>query len=298
MTSQFGRVITAMVTPFDNNDNVDIETAKVLADYLMQNGSDAIVVAGTTGESPTLTRDEEYALFTAVKNTVGNRGYVIAGTGSNSTTEAIEATHKAYELGMDASLQVCPYYNKPNQDGLYNHFKMIADAVPDMPMILYNIPGRTGVNLLPETVIWLAKDSKNIVGIKEASGNIEQTLAIRQALPEFGIYSGDDSLTLSLLAAGADGVISVASHLAGNEIQSMCTKFFSGDAVGATELNVSLFNLFKVLFISTNPVPIKTALSMGGFPVGSVRPPLAELSENDYNKLYETLSGYGLVGEG
>lgn len=297
MTSQFGRVITAMVTPFDNDGNLELETTKVLADYLMQNGSDAIVVAGTTGESPTLTRDEEYQLFEVIKNVVGNRGYAIAGTGSNSTYEAMEATHHAFELGMDASLQVCPYYNKPNQDGMYKHFRMIADAVPEMPIILYNIPGRTGVNLLPETVIWLAKDCKNIVGIKEASGIIEQTTAIRQALPEFAIYSGDDSLTLSLVAAGADGVISVASHLAGNEIQSMLNKFFSGDVAGAIETNVSLFNLFKTLFISTNPVPIKTALSMGGFPVGSVRPPLAELNEADYNKLYEVLTAYGLIQE-
>ncbi|MEO0378119.1 MAG: 4-hydroxy-tetrahydrodipicolinate synthase, partial [Cyanobacteria bacterium P01_A01_bin.17] len=228
MTS-FGKVLTAMVTPFDAEGKVDFGVAEKLAVHLVEHGSDALVICGTTGESPTLTWDEEYKLFQVVKDAIATKGQVIAGTGSNSTREAIEATQKAAKLGLDGVLQVVPYYNKPPQEGLYQHFQSIAEATPAMPIMLYNIPGRTGQNLQPETVAKLAEIS-NIVAIKEASGNFDQVSQIRRSTPpEFEIYSGDDSLTLPMLAIGCSGVVSVASHLVGEPLQQM-VQFFDGDA--------------------------------------------------------------------
>uniref|UniRef100_A0ACD5GQV0 4-hydroxy-tetrahydrodipicolinate synthase n=1 Tax=Desertifilum tharense IPPAS B-1220 TaxID=1781255 RepID=A0ACD5GQV0_9CYAN len=213
--SDFGRVLTAMVTPFREDGAVNYEVAEKLASQLADRGSDALVVCGTTGESPTLTWEEEYQLFQVVQKAVAGRAKVIAGTGSNSTTEAIAATQKAHKLQLDGSLQVVPYYNKPPQEGLYQHFAAIAKATPDLPIILYNIPGRTGQNLQPETVARLA-EIPNIVGIKEASGSLDQVSQVRRITPsDFAIYSGDDSLTLPLLAVGGQGVVSVASHLVG-----------------------------------------------------------------------------------
>jgi len=265
-----------MVTPFAPDGQVDYALAERLAVHLVAHGSDGLVVAGTTGESPTLTWEEEYELFRVVKAAVGERAQVLAGTGANSTREAVAATVKAAELGLDGSLQVVPYYNKPPQAGLLAHFRTIAQAVPDFPLMLYNIPGRTGVNLLPETVAALADKEANIIAIKEASGNLEQVAQLRRLVPSerLAIYSGDDSLTLPLLAVGAVGVVSVASHLVGVEIQNMVQAFFQGQPERAQELYNRIYPLFKALFATTNPIPVKRALELMGWSVGAPRLPL------------------------
>lgn len=284
-----------MVTPFRQDGSVNYEVAEKLAAHLAENGSDGIVVCGTTGESPTLTWDEEHQLFQVVKKAVAGKAKVIAGTGSNSTTEAIAATKKADKLSLDGSLQVVPYYNKPPQQGLYDHFAAIAHACPDLPIMLYNIPGRTGQNLAPETVAKLA-EIENIVAIKEASGNIENTCIIRTMTPEsFAIYSGDDFLTLPMLTMGAVGVVSVASHLVGKEIQEMIQGFEQGKTALAKELQLKLYPLFKVLFCTTNPIPIKAALKMQGWQVGKVRPPLCEMPEDLEQKLSAVLKDLSLI---
>ena len=273
----FGRVVTAMVTPFAEDGSVNYEVAEKLAVHLVENGSDGLVICGTTGESPTLSWTEEYELFKVVKQAVGDRAKIIAGTGSNSTTEAIAATQKAAKLDLDGSLQVVPYYNKPPQAGLYQHFKAIAEACPELPMMLYNVPGRTSCNLEPETVANLAQIA-NIVAIKEASGDLEQGCKIRCLTPaNFAIYSGEDALTLPLLTVGSSGVVSVASHLVGKEIQSMIEAFISGNNQQATEIQLKLFPLFQALFMTTNPIPLKTALNLQGWNVGNLRTPLCEL---------------------
>lgn len=291
----FGNVLTAMVTPFTDDGQVNYETAEKLASHLADHGTDTLVVCGTTGESPTLTWDEEFELFHVVQQAVAGKAKIIAGTGSNSTQEAIEATEKAAKLGLDGSLQVVPYYNKPPQSGLYQHFKAIAEATPEFPLILYNIPGRTGQNLLPETVVRLAEIA-NIVGIKEASGNLDQASQIRRNTPpEFAIYSGDDSLTMPLLAVGAKGVISVASHLVGSQLQTMVQAFRSGQVDTAIQIHLKLFPLFKALFLTTNPIPVKAALRLQGWQVGSTRLPLADPSEEVMQALKSVLVDLALL---
>ncbi|WP_256555990.1 4-hydroxy-tetrahydrodipicolinate synthase [Oscillatoria sp. HE19RPO] len=268
-----------MITPFNADGSVNYGVTEKLAAHLVEHGTDAVLVCGTTGESPTLTWDEEYELFQVVKKAVGSRGKVIAGTGSNSTREAIAATQKAAKIGLDGSLQVVPYYNKPPQEGLYRHFKAIAQSCPDFPIMLYNIPGRTGQNLLPETVARLA-EIPNITAIKEASGNLDQASLVRSLTPpDFQIYSGDDSLTLPLLSIGAAGVVSVASHLVGETLQSMIQAYETGKNQEATQLHLKLLPLFKALFTTTNPIPLKCALALQGWDVGSTRPPLCEASD-------------------
>lgn len=270
----FGRVLTAMITPFTPEGGVNYPVAEELAAHLVAHGTDTLVVCGTTGESPTLSWDEEYQLFDVVKRTVAGKAKVVAGTGSNSTQEAIAATQKADKLGLDGSLQVVPYYNKPPQAGLYQHFRAIAEASPDLPMILYNIPGRTGQHLAAETIIRLA-EVPNIVAVKEASGNLDQVSQVRRSTPPtFSIYSGDDSLTLPMMAVGADGVVSVASHLVGDLLQAMIQSFEQGQVQGAMAIHLRLFPLLKVLFMTTNPIPIKTALRLQGWQVGQTRLPL------------------------
>lgn len=290
-----GRVITAMVTPFDEQGNINYAVAEELANHLVEQGSDGLVICGTTGESPTLSWEEEYQLFQVVKKAVGNRAKIIGGTGSNSTKTAIEATQKLAKLGVDGSLQVVPYYNKPPQEGLYKHFQEIAESVPDFPIMLYNIPGRTGQNLLPETVAKLAEIS-NIIGIKEASGSLEQACKIRCLTDtSFVIYAGDDFLTLPLLTVGGVGVVSVASHLVGQQIQTMIKAFETNQTKQAIEINLKLFPLFKVLFCTTNPIPIKAALKLQGWKVGGVRPPLVELSSELEKELKVVLQDLSLI---
>ncbi|WP_277866152.1 4-hydroxy-tetrahydrodipicolinate synthase [Candidatus Synechococcus calcipolaris] len=293
--TDFGRVITAMITPFNGEGAVDYDLAAKLALHLVDHGSDALVICGTTGESPTLTWDEEFQLFQVVHQAVAGRAKVIAGTGSNSTQEAIHATVKAAEMGLDGSLLVVPYYNKPPQEGLYQHFRAIAAAVPSFPLMLYNIPGRTGQNLSTEIVFRLAEYG-NIVAIKEASGQLDQVSALRQGLPEtFRIYSGDDSLTLSLLAVGGYGVVSVASHLVGDELQQMIRAFCQGDVAKATHLHLKLFDLFKVLFVTTNPIPVKAALNLQGWPVGTPRLPLTAATPEICHQLAAAMKPLGLL---
>ena len=263
-----------MVTPFTQEGEVNYPIAEKLAVYLVKHGTDTLVICGTTGESPTLSWKEEYQLFQVVKQAVSGRAKIIAGTGSNSTQEAIEATQKANQLGLDGSLQVVPYYNKPPQEGLYQHFKAIAETVPELPLMLYNVPGRTGQNLAAETVGKLAQ-IPNIIAIKEASGNLDQVGEIRRLTPvDFTIYSGDDSLTLPLLSIGATGVVSVASHLVGNELQQMIQAFETGNVRAAAKIHLRLLPLFKALFLTTNPIPLKAALSLQGWQVGAGRLPL------------------------
>ncbi|MBD1870360.1 4-hydroxy-tetrahydrodipicolinate synthase [Oculatella sp. FACHB-28] len=283
--SNFGRVLTAMITPFKADGSVDYAVAEALAAHLVNHGTDSLVICGTTGESPTLSWDEEYELFKVVQQATAGKAKIIAGTGSNSTQEAIAATQKADKLGLDGSLQVVPYYNKPPQAGLYQHFRAIAEATPDLPIILYNIPGRTGQNLLPETVARLA-EIPNIIAVKEASGNLDQVSQVRRLTPaEFSIYSGDDSLTLPMLAVGGQGVISVASHLVGDLLQQMIQSFANGQSQTAIQIHLQLFPLFKVLFATTNPIPVKAALRLQGWQVGTTRLPL----DDDSNEIESLL---------
>lgn len=291
----FGRVLTAMITPFDQDGCVNYAVAEKLAAHLADNGTDTLVVCGTTGESPTLSWDEEFELFHVVKAAVSGKAKVIAGTGSNSTQEAIAATQKADKIGLDGSLQVVPYYNKPPQSGLYQHFKAIAQATPDLPIMLYNVPGRTSQNLLPETVAQLA-EVPNILAVKEASGDLDQVSQIRQLTrPDFAIYSGDDSLTLPLLALGGKGVVSVASHLVGSQLQQMIRVFEDGQVQAATQIHLQLFSLFKALFVTTNPIPVKTALNLQGWNVGSFRLPLSDPDESVHMLLKQVMDKLGLL---
>ena len=291
----FGRVLTAMITPFKADGSVNYDVAATLAAHLAENGTDTLVVCGTTGESPSLTWEEEYQLFIVVTEAVAGKAKVMAGCGSNSTSEAIAATEKAAKIGVDGSLQVVPYYNKPPQAGLKAHFQAIALAIPELPMLLYNVPSRTGQNINPETVADLACVD-NIVGIKEASGNIDQASELRRLTPkEFQIYSGDDSLTLPLLAIGAKGVVSVASHLVGNQLQQMIQAFLAGKTQVATEIHLQFFPLFKALFTTTNPIPVKKALQLQGWEVGSTRLPLCEPEEEVSKKLKTVLQELSLI---
>jgi 4-hydroxy-tetrahydrodipicolinate synthase len=290
----FGNVLTAMITPFTADGEVDYAVTEKLAAHLAAHGTDTIVVCGTTGESPTLSWEEEFELFRVVKSAVSGEAKVIAGTGSNSTDEAIEATQKAAKMGLDGSLQVVPYYNKPPQSGLYQHFKAIAESC-DLPVMLYNVPGRTSQNLQAETVAQLAK-VPNIVAIKEASGNLDQVSQIRRMTPpEFAIYSGDDSLTLPMLAVGAKGIVSVASHLVGDRLQAMIQAFESGQVQKAIQIHLELLPLFKVLFVTTNPIPVKAALSLQGWQVGNLRLPLCAPDSDVKNQVMQVMNELNLL---
>ncbi|ADU93652.1 4-hydroxy-tetrahydrodipicolinate synthase [Geobacillus sp. Y412MC52] len=285
---QFGNIITAMVTPFDRKGNLDLAKTTELVNYLLDNGTDALVVAGTTGESPTLTTEEKIALFRHVVSVVNGRAPVIAGTGTNDTRASIELTKKAEEAGVDAVMLVAPYYNKPNQEGLYQHFKAIAESTR-LPVMLYNVPGRTSVSLAPETVIRLS-EVPNIVAVKEAGGNLDAMAEIIERTPDdFLLYSGDDSLTLPVLAIGGNGVVSVASHIIGNEMQEMIRSFLAGDHQKAAALHRKWLPLMKGLFAAPSPVPVKTALQLRGLDVGSVRLPLVPLAEQERKELSRLL---------
>jgi 4-hydroxy-tetrahydrodipicolinate synthase len=291
----FGSLLTAMVTPFNLEGEVDYVKAEQLAIHLVDRGTDTLVVCGTTGESPTLSWDEEYKLFQSIKKAVGGRAKIVAGTGSNSTSEAIAATQKAAYLDLDGTLQVTPYYNKPPQEGLYHHFSAIAHAAPELPIILYNIPGRTGCKLEPTTVARLA-EIPNIVAIKEATGDLDQASQIRATTPsDFAIYSGDDSLTLPLMAVGAKGVISVASHLVGSQLKAMINAFNAGNVQLATQLHIQLFPLFKALFLTTNPIPVKLALKVIGLDTGVVRSPLVQGTPELETKLQAIMVSLGII---
>lgn len=285
-----GEVITAMVTPFNEKREIDYPAVEKLARHLAESGSDAILVAGTTGESPTLTHEEEYELLYAVKGTVSGDAKIIMGAGSNSTRTAIDVTKKVESLGADAILSVVPYYNKPNQQGMIEHFGAIARST-DLPIILYNIPSRTGVNMLPQTVAFLAKEYPNIVALKQSNPDLDLISEFKtQCPPDFAIYCGDDSLTLPMLSLGAHGVISVASHVVGNEIKSMIHNFKSGQVKAARNMHQMLFPLFRKLFMAPNPVPVKAVLSRLKLIENYVRRPLVELNEIERSELFDCLN--------
>ncbi|WP_312473023.1 4-hydroxy-tetrahydrodipicolinate synthase [Neobacillus sp.] len=285
----FGRVSTAMVTPFDKKGHIDFAKTTQLVNYLIENGTDSLVIAGTTGESPTLSKEEKLALFNHVVKVVNKRIPVIAGTGSNNTYASIELTKKAEQLGVDAILVVAPYYNKPNQEGLYQHFKAVAEATT-LPVMLYNIPGRSVINILPETVIRLSK-IPNIVAIKDASGDLNaMTQIIANSDDDFVLYSGDDSLTIPVLSIGGVGVVSVASHVIGNEMQEMINVFIDGEIGKAAKLHQQLLPIMQGLFAAPSPAPVKTALQVFGLDVGSVRLPLVGLTEQERTTLISLLN--------
>jgi len=288
---KFGRLITAMVTPFNEDGEVDYGQAKKLALALLDSGSDGLVVVGTTGESPTVTWEEELQLFREVKSAIGERGTVIGGTGSNSTAEALEATREAERIGVDACILVVPYYNKPTQEGLYQHFKTIAQGT-NIPCILYNVPSRTVVSLSADTVIKLSHID-NIIGVKEASGNMgEIAKIISNTDNDFLVWSGNDSDTLPILALGGYGVISVAAHLVGRQIRQMIDCFISGEKGKAADIHSHLLPLVNALFIVSNPIPIKYAVNYVGFNVGKPRLPLTELDEKSAVFIKDTLKNY------
>ncbi|WP_208590937.1 4-hydroxy-tetrahydrodipicolinate synthase [Gracilibacillus suaedae] len=276
----FGRVLTAMVTPFDQNGDIDYGKTERLINYLLQNGTDALVVAGTTGESPTLSKEEKLSLIKFTVKTVNGRVPIIAGTGSNNTRESIEMTKKVETIGVDGVMLVAPYYNKPSQEGLYQHFKVIAESTT-LPVMLYNIPGRTSVNVNPETIIELAKID-NIVSVKEASGNLDvMTKIIRETDQDFSLYSGDDHLTLPAVAIGAHGIVSVSSHIIGNEMNEMVAACQNGDILRAQQLHQYLLPIMQTMFMAPSPTPVKAALGMNGIDVGNVRLPLVPLNEEE-----------------
>jgi len=286
-----GRLITAMVTPFNEQGELDYKQAKRLALALLNSGSEGVLVAATTGESPTLTWEEEMRLFTEVKSAVGDRGTIIAYTGSNSTAEALKATKGAERIGVDACLLVVPYYNKPTQDGLYQHFKAIAQST-SLPCILYNVPSRTVVSLSADTVIKLSQID-NIIGIKEASGNLDAiSKIISQTKKDFLVWSGNDGDTLPILALGGYGVVSVASHLVGNQIREMIDNFINGKMSEAADIHRRLMPLVNALFIVSNPIPVKYALNHVGFNVGKPRLPLTEPDEKSAAVIRDTLKNY------
>jgi len=277
----------------EQDGKVSYEQAIRLAKRLAENGSDGVVLSGTTGESPTLSFDEKVRLFASITDAVGGDLEIIAGTGSNNTAESIALTQAAESAGVDAIMLVTPYYNRPSQEGLFQHFKTIAENC-SLPIMLYNVPGRTGVNLLPETVSRLA-EIDNIVAIKEASGDLNQVSQLRSLVPDdFLIYSGDDSLTLPILAVGGDGVVSVASHLVGRQLKDMVTAFLAGKVKEALQLHLQLLPIMRVLFITTNPVPVKRALEFVGFDSGPLRQPLVDLTEAEARKIKDVLTASGL----
>ncbi|HPT83948.1 MAG TPA: 4-hydroxy-tetrahydrodipicolinate synthase [Limnochordia bacterium] len=288
-----GQVLTAMITPMNRDYTVNYTAAVELAQRLGENGSDGVVLSGTTGESPTLSFEEKVKLFSTVTDALGGQMTIIAGTGSNSTQDSILLTKAAEKAGVDGIMLVTPYYNKPSQEGLYQHFKTVAEST-SLPVMIYNVPGRTGSNILPETVARLA-EIENIVAIKEASGNLEQVSLLKTMVPDdFLIYSGDDALTLPILAVGGAGVVSVASHLVGREIKAMISAFQAGRVAEALEIHLKLMPLFKAMFITTNPVPVKRALEFVGVDTGPLRLPLVDLTEQEAQKIKEVLRSMGL----
>lgn len=284
-----GEVITAMVTPFNNKREIDYDTAEKLAKYLIAHGSDALLVAGTTGEGPTLTHEEEFELLSTVKRAAVNKAKVIMNAGSNCTETAVMAAKWAQKENVDAILSVVPYYNKPSQQGMIEHFSAVAESV-DIPIIIYNIPGRTGVNMLPETVAALAEKYLNIVGIKQSCSDMDAVTEMKICCPpDFSIYSGDDSLTLPMMSLGARGVVSVASHIFGSEIKSMIRNYKTGEFLAAVNMHKKLYPAFRKLFMAPNPVPVKAALAHKGLIEDFVRRPLVELSSIEKKELFMVL---------
>ncbi len=284
----------AIVTPMKENNEVNYQKLEELIDYQVNNGTDCIIIAGTTGESSTLSTEEHQKVIQSAVEFTRHRIPVVAGTGSNSTAEAIHLTAEAKKAGVDGVLLVTPYYNKATQPGLIKHYSMIAEAV-DIPMILYNVPSRTGCNLLPETVATLVKTQENIVGLKEATGNLAQaskTMSLTDG--KLDLYSGEDGLVLPLMSIGAKGVISVWSNVAPQKVHDMCASYFAGDIETARKLQFEALPLIDALFSEVNPIPVKKALNLMGMNVGSLRAPLCDMSEENAAKLAEAMKAYGL----
>jgi 4-hydroxy-tetrahydrodipicolinate synthase len=275
-----GRLLTAMITPFDATGNVDVPEAAKIAQYLIDNGNDGVIVSGTTGEAPALEIDEKLALFAGIKKKLGKNGTVVAGTTGNNTHHAVELTKAATQTGIDGILAVVPYYSKPPQDGMLAHFGAIAEAT-HLPVIVYNIPGRTGVNMLPETIHELARRHKNIAGVKESSGDVSQfTALVRDRVREdFTVWSGDDYFYLPSLALGAYGCISVAAHACGKEMRAMAEAYDGGDIETAGRLHRDLQPLFTAIFAHASPIPIKWVMNEYGFKAGECRSPMGPMPE-------------------
>ncbi len=289
----FRGAITALVTPFKNG-QVDEDALRNLIEFQIANGVDGLVPCGTTGESPTLSHDEHDRVIEMTIDAAKKRVPVIAGTGSNSTAEALRLTKHAYEAGADGALIACPYYNKPTQEGLYQHFELIAKNIP-IPIIPYNIPGRTGINMSPELIARLAKIS-NIVGIKEASGSIKQMSdVINLCGNDFAVLSGDDIFTLPLMAIGGDGVISVISNVAPADMAGLVDAFNAGDMARAKDLHYKMSALMDALFIEVNPIPVKAALALMGKIEYEYRLPLCKMAEDNFKKLKKVMINYGLI---
>lgn len=295
MATNLGTVITAMVTPFTDDLKIDLNRMAELTDRLIDMGSDGLLVTGTTGESPALSADEKIALWETVIKRARGRVPVMLGTGSNNTEQSIALTKKAEEVGGDAVLLVTPYYNKPPQNALYEHFKAVAKATK-LPVMIYNVPGRTSRNIEPDTVIRLANDVPNIVALKEAGGSLDQVSEICRRAPQgFTVYSGDDSLTLPMLSLGVKGIVSVASHLIAGQMRDMITSFTNGQWQKARDIHLKYFPVMKGLFFTTSPAPVKAGLKLMGFPVGGLRLPLLPLTEKEEAYLKGILQGAGLL---
>ncbi len=293
MSAQFRGSIVALVTPF-KGDMVDDAAYQKLVDWHVQQGTQGIVPCGTTGESPTLNEEEHKHVIALCVGAAKKRMPVIAGTGSNSTAEAVALTKHAAKVGADGALVVTPYYNKPTNKGLYLHFKAVAEAAP-LPIILYNIAGRTGKNIEPELMAKLARDCKNIVGVKEASGSLEQMLRVKEMCPkEFILLSGDDALTLPVLAIGGTGVISVAANIVPRDVATLIDVYQKGDGAKAQAINLKLVPLIRALFLETNPIPVKTAMGLLGLCSSVMRLPMCEMEEGNLAKLKQAIKDYGL----
>jgi 4-hydroxy-tetrahydrodipicolinate synthase len=281
-----------MLTPFDSSGALDVAEARRLARFLVAEGNDGLVVAGSTGEGMALSDREKLALVEAVKNEVGDRAAVVVNTGGGNTQHSIDLTREAEGLGADAALVVVPYYSKPTQDGMLRHFGAVAEATA-LPIVIYNIPSRTGANMLPATLLELARRHHNIAGVKESSGDCAQFSAIlRDRPPGFGFWCGDDYLYLPSLALGGDGLISVAAHLCARELRELRDAFGAGDVARAAELHLALTPLFGVLFATTSPIPIKWALNEIGFALGACRSPLGEMPDDVARRLSGLLEPY------
>jgi 4-hydroxy-tetrahydrodipicolinate synthase len=290
---RLGRILTAMITPFDASGEVDINEAVRIAEYLVENGNDGVVVSGTTGESAALEDEEKLALFGAIKKRLGSRGTVIGGTGGNNTRHSVELTKRAVQTGVDAILAVVPYYNKPTQDGMLTHFGAIAEAA-GIPVLLYNVPSRTAQNMLPSTAHELALRHKNIVGIKESTGSVEQfsELIAKNPRTDFTISCGDDYFYLPALALGAHGLVSVAGHICGPRIRAMVDAFDRGDILAAGAIHRELQPLFTALFTTTSPIPVKWAMNKLGFSAGACRSPLGAMPDALAATLSELIAPY------
>lgn len=292
----FGRLLTAMVTPFNADGSVNYEKAADLAEWLINNGSDGLVVAGSTGEAATMSAEEKLELFRVVVNRINKRVPVIAGTGSNNTADSVKMTKMAEVMGVDGVLIVGPYYNKPTQEGFYQHFAAVAQST-GLPIIVYNVPGRTASNISPAIVARLAADFENIVAIKEAAGNVAQVAELYSVLPEdFTIYSGDDGLILPFMSVGATGLISVLSNIGGGILQDVMQAYEDGRVREAAKLNAGMVPLANAMFIETNPIPVKAAVTLvTGIDAGQPRLPLTPMEPANKAKMVAVLQEYGLV---